>query len=164
MSDLLGVTGILLNISYAGKEFLRVGYYVYNYYQDPELVANPPEFPIMDKLFRNVLTDKPRITNFDIFTQDKSGKIKTITDDSFQAINSRHIKKQLEQGESMKEEMSSQEAVAAAREEEKEESGEQIKGESEEDSRIDENTNMEIESLEPQEDMKEKCLINVLDN
>lgn len=40
--DLLGVTAVILTVSYRGAEFFRVGYYVYNQYTDPELIINDP--------------------------------------------------------------------------------------------------------------------------
>jgi len=65
-SELLGVTAIILSVSYNNQEFFRVGYYVYNFYEDPELSENPPEQVQIDKITRNILSDKPRITRFDI--------------------------------------------------------------------------------------------------
>ena len=62
----MGVTGILLTCSYNDEEFFRVGYYVNNYYKDPVLSENPPAIPDATKLFRNILTDKPRVTKFQI--------------------------------------------------------------------------------------------------
>ena len=53
-------------MSYRSQEFFRVGYYVYNFYTDPELADNPPEEVQIDKITRNILADKPRITRFDI--------------------------------------------------------------------------------------------------
>lgn len=64
--DLLGVTVILITCSYRNQEFLRVGYYVNNEYTDIELINEPPEKPIIGKLFRNVLSAKPRVTRFAI--------------------------------------------------------------------------------------------------
>lgn len=66
MSEILGVTAIILSVSYRNQEFFRVGYYVYNFYEDQELADNPPEEVLIDKITRNVLADKPRITRFDI--------------------------------------------------------------------------------------------------
>jgi len=77
--DLLGVTVILLTCAYRNREFVRVGYYVNN--EDPD--APPQELmdengealpvvpqPIRDidirKIQRNILADKPRITEFPI--------------------------------------------------------------------------------------------------
>jgi len=89
--DLLGVTVILLTCAYRNREFVRVGYYVNNedpdapapQEQDPaqlgstEQGANPFEFqpipiqqPVRDidirRVQRNILADKPRITEFSI--------------------------------------------------------------------------------------------------
>ena len=57
---------MILTVAYRGKEFFRIGYYVYNNYVDTELIENPPEQVAIDKVYRNVLADKPRITRFDI--------------------------------------------------------------------------------------------------
>jgi len=64
--DLIGVTAIILSILYKGQEFFRIGYYVYNSYTDPELMENPPQEIPIDKVLRNILADKPRVTRFDI--------------------------------------------------------------------------------------------------
>lgn len=65
-SEILGVTVILLTALYDGREFVRVGYYVNNEYTDEELAANPPARPIIEKVRRNVLATKPRVTRFAI--------------------------------------------------------------------------------------------------
>ncbi len=64
--EILGVTAIIISVSYKEQEFFRVGYYVYNTYSDQELIENPPEQPIIDRITRNILADKPRITRFAI--------------------------------------------------------------------------------------------------
>ncbi|KAI8324819.1 histone deposition protein Asf1 [Martensiomyces pterosporus] len=64
--DLVGVTVILLTCSYKEKEFVRIGYYVDNAYADEELAANPPDVPVLDKIYRSILADKPRVTRFPI--------------------------------------------------------------------------------------------------
>ncbi|KAI7829177.1 ASF1 like histone chaperone-domain-containing protein [Kickxella alabastrina] len=64
--DIVGVTVILLSCSYKEKEFVRIGYYVDNLYIDEELQANTPEVPVLDKIFRRILADKPRVTRFPI--------------------------------------------------------------------------------------------------
>lgn len=66
VADAVGVTVVLLTCSYRGKEFVRVGYYVNNEYNDPELRENPPSVPQFDKLQRNILATDPRITKFKI--------------------------------------------------------------------------------------------------
>lgn len=64
--DLLGVTVILLTGSYKDQEFIRVGYYVNNEYQDLEMRENPPEKVDLTLVKREVLVSKPRVTRFNI--------------------------------------------------------------------------------------------------
>mmetsp|Transcript_11655 Transcript_11655/g.15846 ORF Transcript_11655/g.15846 Transcript_11655/m.15846 type:complete len:219 (-) Transcript_11655:119-775(-) len=63
-SDMLGVTVLLLTCSYRDQEFIRVGYYVNNEYDSEELRESPPETVQVDRLMRNILADKPRVTKF----------------------------------------------------------------------------------------------------
>lgn len=65
-ADVIGVTVVLLTCSYDGREFVRVGYYVNNEYDSPELNAEPPTKPIIERVKRNVLAEKPRVTRFAI--------------------------------------------------------------------------------------------------
>jgi histone chaperone ASF1 len=71
--DLLGVTVVLVTCSYKEREFVRVGYYVNNEYNDPN--APPPvegeerqlPNPIpVEYIQRQILADKPRVTKFPI--------------------------------------------------------------------------------------------------
>lgn len=64
--DAVGVTIVLLTCSYRGQEFVRVGYFINNDYSDPELKEMPPAKPQFDKLTRNILASKPRVTRFKI--------------------------------------------------------------------------------------------------
>ncbi|GAB0092579.1 Histone chaperone asf1 [Sergentomyia squamirostris] len=64
--DAVGVTIVLLTCSYRGQEFVRVGYFINNEYADPELRENPPAKPQFEKLTRNILATKPRVTRFKI--------------------------------------------------------------------------------------------------
>ncbi|CAN6933724.1 unnamed protein product [Brassica oleracea] len=64
--DIIGVTVLLLTCSYMGQEFLRVGYYVNNDYEDEQLREEPPAKVLLDKVQRNILSDKPRVTKFPI--------------------------------------------------------------------------------------------------
>ena len=64
--DILGVTVILLTCSYDDREFVRVGYYVNNEYDSEELNADPPAKPIIERVRRNILAEKPRVTRFAI--------------------------------------------------------------------------------------------------
>ncbi|KAH6615650.1 ASF1 like histone chaperone-domain-containing protein [Chaetomium sp. MPI-SDFR-AT-0129] len=66
IDELLGVTVILLTCAYDGREFVRVGYYVNNEYESDELRDDPPAKPDVDKIRRNVLAQKPRVTRFAI--------------------------------------------------------------------------------------------------
>lgn len=49
-----------------GQEFVRVGYYVNNDYDDEQLREEPPQKVLIDRVQRNILTDKPRVTKFPI--------------------------------------------------------------------------------------------------
>ncbi|KAH7156840.1 histone chaperone [Dactylonectria macrodidyma] len=64
--DVLGVTVVLLTCAYDGREFIRVGYYVNNEYDSEELNSEPPAKPIIERVKRNVLAEKPRVTRFAI--------------------------------------------------------------------------------------------------
>ncbi|PKU75812.1 probable histone chaperone ASF1A [Dendrobium catenatum] len=64
--DILGVTVLLLTCSYVGQEFIRVGYYVNNDYEDDQLREEPPTRVSIDRVQRNILADKPRVTKFPI--------------------------------------------------------------------------------------------------
>lgn len=66
IDELLGVTVVLLTCCYDGREFVRVGYYVNNEYESEELANNPPPQPIIERIRRNVLAEKPRVTRFNI--------------------------------------------------------------------------------------------------
>ncbi|KAK3704483.1 Histone chaperone asf1, partial [Vermiconidia calcicola] len=65
-TEILGVTVILLSCSYDDREFVRVGYYVNNEYMDEALAAEPPAKPVIEKVRRNILAEKPRVTRFAI--------------------------------------------------------------------------------------------------
>lgn len=65
-TEIIGVTVILLSCSYAEREFVRVGYYVNNEYGDEALALDPPAKPVIEKVRRNILAEKPRVTRFAI--------------------------------------------------------------------------------------------------
>lgn len=50
VQDAVGVTVVLLTCSYRNKEFIRVGYYVNNEYEEPEMKEEPPTVPQYDKV------------------------------------------------------------------------------------------------------------------
>jgi histone chaperone ASF1 len=64
--DLIGVTVLLLTCSYRGQEFIRVGYYLSNEYDNEEMRLNPPEVPQPQLIVRNILDERPRVTLFAI--------------------------------------------------------------------------------------------------
>lgn len=64
--DLFGVTAIIITIAYRKQEFFRCGYYVYNNYVEEELLMNDPTEILLDRIQRNILSDKPRITRYNI--------------------------------------------------------------------------------------------------
>ncbi|KAJ3107458.1 Histone chaperone asf1 [Phlyctochytrium planicorne] len=70
-NDIVGVTVVFLTCSYKDNEFIRVGYLVNVDYNTEELRENPPEKTEIDKLERNILTDKPRVTRFNIKWDDE---------------------------------------------------------------------------------------------
>jgi hypothetical protein len=65
-SEIIGVTVILLSCSYEDREFVRVGYYVNNEYTDEALALEPPAKPVIEKVRRSILAEKPRVTRFAI--------------------------------------------------------------------------------------------------
>lgn len=65
-SEIIGVTVILLSCSYQDREFVRVGYYVNNEYTDEALASEPPAKPVIEKVQRTILAEKPRVTRFAI--------------------------------------------------------------------------------------------------
>lgn len=60
------MTVILLTCSYDDREFVRVGYYVNNEYTDEALANDPPAKPVLEKIRRSILAEKPRVTRFAI--------------------------------------------------------------------------------------------------
>jgi histone chaperone ASF1 len=57
---------MMLQVLYKGREFIRIGYYVNNEYDTPELRESPPNPPILDRISRNILETKPRVTRWNI--------------------------------------------------------------------------------------------------
>ncbi|XP_051869125.1 histone chaperone ASF1-like, partial [Pristis pectinata] len=79
-ADAVGVTVILITCTY------RIGYYVNNEYNDPELRENPPVKPDFSKLQRNILASNPRVARFHINSDDSSEK----TEDSDYTVPNVH--------------------------------------------------------------------------
>ncbi|XP_026466792.1 histone chaperone asf1-like [Ctenocephalides felis] len=72
--DAVGVTVVLLTCSYRNQEFIRVGYFINNDYNESEqeLRETPPAIPQYDKIVRNILETQPRVTRFQINWDDNS--------------------------------------------------------------------------------------------
>ena len=66
VDEVVGITAVILTCSYNDQEFYRIGYYVNNQYVDPELIENLPAVPIVEKIQRSILEDRPRISKFPI--------------------------------------------------------------------------------------------------
>lgn len=64
--EILGVTVVMVQALYKGKEFLRIGYYVKIDYEDEKLREEPPEVDRPDPalLERNILHTEPRVTRY----------------------------------------------------------------------------------------------------
>ena len=56
----------------APQEFIRIGYYINTEYDAPELMEAPPEQLLYERLVRNILVDKPRVTRYQIDWSDHS--------------------------------------------------------------------------------------------
>ena len=85
--DAVGVTVILITASYRGQEFVRVGYYVNNEYDDPELKDNPPSETQFNKLVRTIAADQPRVTKFKINWDPLNAGVAEATTDSNTCTN-----------------------------------------------------------------------------
>lgn len=89
---------MILSASYRGHEFFRVGYYVYNRYDTPELTDHPPQEVQIDKVVRGILNDKPRITRIEIPWNDKeTPSLSTNEVDSSEQEKSRSVEEVLPQ-------------------------------------------------------------------
>lgn len=60
------MTVVILSCHYREAEFVRIGYYVSNEYNSPELRESPPDELDLERVVRNVLHDKPRVTKYEI--------------------------------------------------------------------------------------------------
>ncbi|EME29461.1 Histone chaperone asf1a-A [Galdieria sulphuraria] len=62
--DLLGITAVLITCSYRDQEFIRIGYYLNNEYEDAEMNENPPCPPLLERIRRHIFAEEPRVTHF----------------------------------------------------------------------------------------------------
>jgi len=69
-NEIRGVTVVLVTCSYNTAEFVRIGYYVNNDFQAPELRETPPDqfvpATMVPQLQRHILAEKPRVTRYTI--------------------------------------------------------------------------------------------------
>lgn len=70
-AEVLGVTVVLIVCSYAGREFIRVGYYLNNEYETEEMRLSPPESLCLERVVRNILAERPRVTKIPIQWDDQ---------------------------------------------------------------------------------------------
>jgi hypothetical protein len=68
----------LINLFFALQEFIRVGYYVSNEYDDDEMKETPPETPVFDHLTRNILASNPRVTKFKINWDNPNSQVRLV--------------------------------------------------------------------------------------
>lgn len=82
-NELIGVTVILICCSYLDQKFVQIGYYVNNEYAeeiDPENIPHPLD---INKIFRNILADQPRVTRYAIdWSGNTQGSISVLPQDS----------------------------------------------------------------------------------
>lgn len=64
--DKLGLAAILITCSYVDQEFVRVGYYLKNEYDDESLRRKPPKKTLIERVQRTILSEKPKVTKFPI--------------------------------------------------------------------------------------------------
>ncbi len=79
---------LLLTCSYRGQEFIRVGYYLSNEYDNEELRLNPPEVPQPQLIVRNILDERPRVTLFAIDWSSRSAALMSTSNEA--RINYEH--------------------------------------------------------------------------
>ena len=73
----VGVTALLLTVSYKGQEFIRVGYYVYNELMEEIDIESKSLEEIISKIRRYIISEKPRVTKFNINWEDEEMKEET---------------------------------------------------------------------------------------
>lgn len=103
--DLLGVTAVMIVASYKGQSFIRIAYYVRISYTEQELIEDPPEEPVWDKLQRFVVDSDPRVTRSniawdrdEILDEGKEATSKVVVDEADECIED-EIEEDLDEGE-----------------------------------------------------------------
>lgn len=57
---------VIITAAFRGEEFVNVGYFMSNRYDNKEMRRSPPDYPKFDRIVRTIEIDQPRITMFDI--------------------------------------------------------------------------------------------------
>ena len=86
---MLDSTIIMIVVYYKKKKFFRCSYLIRQFYQDKDLMENKGEAIVWDKLFREIRTDKPIITLYDVVWDQSlaAGMPAHIDKHQFEAIN-----------------------------------------------------------------------------
>jgi histone chaperone ASF1 len=64
--DLMDVTVLLLKCKYHDQLFNKIAWFITHTYTEPELIDNPPDQPIIEKMERTVITEDLRVTSYPI--------------------------------------------------------------------------------------------------
>ena len=65
-TDLLDSTIIMITASFKNQKFFRCSYLIRHFYQEQELIDNPPDFINYDKLMREIRMEQPIITLYEL--------------------------------------------------------------------------------------------------
>ncbi|KAF2252705.1 histone deposition protein Asf1 [Trematosphaeria pertusa] len=156
-SEIIGVTVILLSCSYDEREFVRVGYYVNNEYTDEALQLEPPAKPIIEKVRRNILAEKPRVTRFAIkWDSEESAPPEFPPDQPEADLTADGDQYGIDEEEDEEEEVEAENAATANGEDAEMAGGEETAGPAEEKAADAESEEIDIEESEGEDDEDEE--------
>ncbi|GBE59844.1 anti-silencing ASF1 family protein [Babesia ovata] len=118
-AGILGMQAVLVTANYCDQEFIRIGYYTNNCYDDPQLRECPPDEPNIDKMVRCII-DQPRVTRFpikwdsDTVIDPEGNDISQVIDDNPEENNSDEDEDADEEVEINKEEVETKAKAEAA--------------------------------------------------
>ena len=99
----MDTTIVMIVASYKGQKFFRCSYLIRQYYDDEELQQNPPDEIVFEKAFREIKTEKPIVTFYDlVWDEDKNLPHHKLQGDDFEdfdmlADNSQKLKNEQEE-------------------------------------------------------------------
>uniref|UniRef100_A0A0G4GHI7 Anti-silencing function protein 1 n=1 Tax=Chromera velia CCMP2878 TaxID=1169474 RepID=A0A0G4GHI7_9ALVE len=64
--NIVGLSAVMITASYKGHQFIRISYYLRNYYEKTELADCPPDKPDLPNLKRQIFSEQARVTKFSI--------------------------------------------------------------------------------------------------